>query len=292
MTAQTIGVIGLGKIATPIALNLIASGYRVTGYRRSSMADFGKAGGEPLASPAEVAAKSDFIVSCLPSPEAFDDVIAGREGVMNTIRPGQIFLELGTYSLEVKQRQRDRLAQKGAILIDGEISGTPGMVAARKASVYLAGDEVACATAAEVVKGFADACTYFGPFGAAIQVKLIANLLVTIHVAAAGEAMALGLRTGIDPKLLIGAIAAGAGSSAQFGARAPMMAERRFEPPQGSFAVLKHYFAPAKDMAGNLGVATPMFDRAIELYEKGIADGFAGKDVAAILDVIGAMKSE
>ena len=290
MTAQTIGVIGLGKIAMPIAINLLASGYRVTGYRRSPMADFAKAGGAPLASPAEVAEKSDFIVSCLPSPAAFDEVIAGPDGVMNTIRPGQIFLELGTYSLEVKERQRARLAQKGAILIDGEISGTPGMVASRKASVYLAGDEAACASAAEVVKGFADACAYFGVFGAAIQVKLIANLLVTIHIAAAGEAMALGLKTGIDPATLIRAIAAGAGNSAQFVARATMMAERRFEPPLGSFEVLKHYFAPAKQMAGNLGVATPLFDRAIALYEKGIADGFGGKDVAAIVDVIGGMK--
>lgn len=291
MPDQTIGVIGLGKIAMPIALQLIRSGYAVTGYRRSSMAEFAAAGGTPLSSPAEVALKSDFIVSCLPSPDALDDVIAGPGGVMNTIRPGQIFLELGTYPLAVKERQRARLAEKNATFIDGEISGTPVMVANRKSSVFLAGDEAACAKAAEVVKGFTDACTYFGAFGASIQVTLIANLLVSIHIAAAGEAMAIGLRTGIDPKVLIGAIMSGAGASAQLGARAGMMAEKRYEPPLGAFEVLKHYFAPAKEMASGLGVATPMFDRAIELYERGLAEGWAGKDVAAIVEVIGGLRA-
>ena len=123
------------------------------------------------------------------------------------------------------------------------------------------------------------------------QVKLIANLLVSIHIAAAGEAMAIGLRTGIDPKVLIGAIISGAGASAQFGARAGMMAEKRYEPPLGAFEVLKHYFAPAKEMASGLGVATPMFDRAIELYERGLAEGWAGKDVAAIVEVIGGLRA-
>ena len=81
------------------------------------------------------------------------------------------------------------------------------MVTARKAVVYLAGDEAAAKKAEEVVRGFSDICLYFGPFGAASKVKLINNLLVAVHQVATGEAMALALKTGVDIDLLIKAIA-------------------------------------------------------------------------------------
>ncbi len=289
MTFKNIGVIGLGRMAMPIAMLLLKTGARVPGYRRSAMADFAAAGGIPKASAADLAADCDFVISCLPSPEALDDVVSGAGGLIHGVRPGQIVLELGTYSFEVKERQRVALAAKGAIFIDGEISGTPGMVAERKSAVYIAGDPQACATAADVAKGFSDVCVYFGKFGAAIQVKLIANLLVTLNIAASAEAMALAVKTGIDPNLLINAVASGAGSSRQFVIRAPWMAERKFLPAQGPVATLAHYFEPIRSMAAQLNVATPMLDRAIGLYEKAIADGRSEQDVACLVDVIGGL---
>jgi 3-hydroxyisobutyrate dehydrogenase len=289
MTINNIGVIGLGRMAMPIAVLLLKGGVRVPGYRRSSMADFETHGGIAKASPAEVAADSDFVISCLPSPQALDEVVTGPHGLVHGVRPGQIVLELGTYSFDVKERQRAALAEKGATFIDGEISGTPGMVAERKSAIYIAGDAKACATAAEVVKGFSDSCTFFGKFGSAIQVKLIANLLVTLNIAASAEAMALAVKTGIDPNLLINAVGSGAGSSRQFVIRAPWMAERKFFPAQGPVTTLAHYFAPIRGMAAQLNVATPMLDRAIDLYEKAIADGHGDQDVACLVDVIGAL---
>ncbi len=80
------------------------------------------------------------------------------------------------------------------------------MVSARKAVIYLAGDKEACAKAERFVGGFADSCLYFGPFGAASRVKLVNNLLVAIHIAATAEAMALGLKAGVDVDLMIKAI--------------------------------------------------------------------------------------
>src|ERR1700732_4821740 len=124
MAFKTVGVIGLGRIAMPIAMLLLKSGLRVPGYRRSAMADFEAEGGIAKASAAEVAADCEFVVSCLPSPEALDDVVTGPRGLIHSVRPGQIVLELGTYSFDVKERQRVALAAKGAIFIDGEISGT------------------------------------------------------------------------------------------------------------------------------------------------------------------------
>ncbi len=289
MTFKNIGVIALGRMAMPIAILLLKGGLRVPGYRRSSMADFVAAGGIAKASPADVAADCDFVISCLPSPEALDEVVTGPHGLIHGVRPGQIVLELGTYSFTVKERQRLALAAKGAIFIDGEISGTPGMVAERKSSVFIAGDPKACEIAAQVVKAFADTCTYFGKFGSAIQVKLIANLLVTLNIAASAEAMALAAKTGIDTSLLINAVASGAGSSRQFVIRAPWMAERKFLPAQGPVATLAHYFEPIRSMAAQLNVATPMLDRAVGLYEKAVAEGRSEQDVSCLVDIIGSL---
>jgi len=164
---ETVGFVGVGKIGLPIAENLIKSGYRVLGYRRSSLADFEKLGGIAARSPAEIGAQADIVFSCLPSSEALDEVIQGPDGLLKSARAGQVIVELGSHPVPDKERHVAPLAAKGAAFLDGEVSGTPGMVAARKAVIYLAGDKEACTKAERLVGGFADSCLYFGPFGAA-----------------------------------------------------------------------------------------------------------------------------
>ncbi len=286
---ETIGFIGVGKIGLPISENLIKSGRRVVGYRRSSLAEFEKAGGVPARSAADVGAQADIVFSCLPSIEALDDAVQGPRGLVHSARPGQIIVELGSHAVPDKERQIAPLQEKGAIFIDGEVSGTPGMVAARKGAIYLAGDAQACKTIEPVVAGFAETCLYFGPFGAASRVKLVNNLLVALNIAATAEAMALGLKAGVDVPLMIKAIASGSGGSTQFAIRAPWMAERRFQPVQGTVPALQHYFDLIGDFANSVGVATPLLDRAAELYQRYIDMGFAGDDVARMVDVIGAL---
>ena len=153
---------------------------------------------------------------------------------MQSARPGQIVVELGSHLIPDKERQIAPLAAKGAAFLDGEVGGTPGMVSARKAVIYLAGDAEAAKKVEPVIRGFTDVYHYFGPFGSASKVKLINNLLVAVHMAATGEAMALALKTGVDIDLLIKAVAAGSGGSTQFGIRAPMMAQERFLPAMGN----------------------------------------------------------
>jgi 3-hydroxyisobutyrate dehydrogenase-like beta-hydroxyacid dehydrogenase len=287
---ETVGFVGIGKIGLPIAHNLIKSGYRVLGYRRSSMAEFEKIGGIPARSPADIGAHADIVFSCLPSSEALEEVVQGPNGLIRSARPGQIIVELGSHPVPVKVRQVDPLAAKGAVFIDGEVSGTPGMVVERKGVIYLAGDPDACRTIEPVVHGFADSCLSFGAFGAASKVKLVNNLLVALHIAATAEAMALGLKAGVDVDLMIKAIATGSGGSTQFAIRAPWMAQRRFLPAQGTVPGLMHYVDMIGDLADSLGVATPLLDRAAELYQRFIDMGLSEHDGAAMVDVISSLK--
>jgi 3-hydroxyisobutyrate dehydrogenase-like beta-hydroxyacid dehydrogenase len=286
---ETLGFVGVGKIGLPICENLIKSGYRVLGYRRGSLAEFEKIGGVAARSPAAIGGEARIVFSCLPSSQALDEVVQGANGLMSSAQPGQIIVELGSHPVPDKERHVGSLASKGAAFLDGEVSGTPGMVSARKAVIYLAGEKEACTTAERYVHGFADSCLYFGPFGAASRVKLVNNLLVAIHIAATAEAMALGLKAGVDVEQMIKAIAGGSGGSTQFGIRAPWMAQRRFLPAQGTVPGLQHYFGMIGEFADSVGVATPLLDRAVGLYDKFMQMGLGEQDVAAMVDVIGAL---
>jgi 3-hydroxyisobutyrate dehydrogenase len=283
---QTIGFIGVGNIGMAISKHLIDAGHKVLGYRRSSLAEFEKIGGVAAKSPADIGFQADIVFSCLPGGDSLDDVVTGPNGLLKSAREGQIVAELGSHPLAAKERAAARFAQTGVAFVDGEVSGTPGMVMAKKAPVYLAGDAQACKRLEPVVKAFADVCLYLGAFGSASKIKFVNNLLVIVNTAAIGEAIALGLRAGVDPDMMIKAISGGSGGSVLFPIRAPRMVQKNFLPPQGTIETLSHYFDYIGDMAAKSGAATPLFDVAVSLYERGIKNGLGDHDVSAVIEVI------
>lgn len=280
---QKIGFIGIGKIGLPICDHLIKSGHTVIGYRRSSLADFEKLGGVPAKSPADVGQQADIVFTCLPTDEALEEVVNGPEGLMKSSRPGQIVVEFGSHPVSGKQQYVAPFAEKGVTFLDGEVSGTPGMVAARKAVIYLGGPAEAVKKIEPIVASFAELSMHLGDFGTATKVKLVNNFLVALHIAGTAQAMALGLKTGVDKDLLVKAVATGSGGSLQFGIRAPWMAERRFLPQQGSAAGLAHYLDTAKDLANDAGVATDLLDCLIGVFDRAVPD-IGERDVSAMLE--------
>jgi len=280
---QKIGFIGVGKIGLPICQHLIRGGFPVVGYRRSSLAEFEKLGGTPARNAADVGAQADIVFTCVVEDTALDEIVRGPHGLLGTARPGQIVVALDSHPVAVKQRYVAPFAEKGVAFLDGEVSGTPGMVAARKAAIYLGGPAEAVRRVEPVIAAFADVCFHLGEFGAATKVKLVNNFLVALHIAGTAQAMALGLKSGVDKEQLIKAVAAGSGGSTQFGIRAPWMAERRFMPAQGTAGLLVHYLDSAKAMADEAGIATDLLDAVMDIYAR--AAPLAGeRDVAAILE--------
>ena len=280
---QKISFVGIGKIGFPICEHLIKRGFSVVGYRRSSLRALEQAGGIAARSAADVGAQADIVFTCLPNDAALEEVVRGPHGLLQSARAGQIVVEFGSHPVPVKQQYVAPFADKGVTFLDGEVSGTPGMVAARKAVIYLGGPADAVKTIEPIIAGFADLCLHLGDFGAATKVKLVNNFLVALHIAGTAQAMALGLKTGVDKDLLIKAVATGSGGSTQFGIRAPWMAERRFTPQQGSGAGLAHYLDTAKVMADEAGVATDLIDCLIDLFARAVPN-IGERDVAAMLE--------
>ena len=282
---ETIGFIGMGKIGLPICEHLLKGGYRVVGYRRSSLRDFEKLGGVAARSAADVGEAADIVFMCLPNDDALEEVINGPATGLKTIaRPGQIVVEFGSHAVPVKKRYIAPLAEKGAVFLDGEVGGTPGMVAARKGVIYLSGEPLACEKLRPIVNSFAEICLNLGAFGASTVAKVINNILVGMHIAGTAQAMAIGLRAGVDADLMIKAIANGSGGSTQFGIRAPWMAQRKFLPLQGSAPGLVNYLERGKELADEVGIDAPLIEYLLDFFRRALPI-IGERDVAAIIEV-------
>lgn len=285
-TPAVVGVIGLGQLGLPIATNLIQAGHRVAGFRRTGREEFVARGGQALDSPAEVTRQADILLLCLPSEQAELDVLQGPNGVLEALKPGQIVIELGTYSKAFKIEQAERIRERGGRVLESEVSGSPPMVTQRKASLYLGGSRELI----EECKPVLDAITidhfHIGEYGSAVAMKLIANYLLSIHILAAAEAMNLGAKAGFDPHVVADVIKHGAGSSTMFAIRAPMMAARAFTPAIGPFVTLKKYLDLGGAMADELGAATPLFSAAAPYFYRAIDSHICDEDAAAVIKLL------
>ncbi len=197
-----VGVIGLGKMGLPIARNLMVRGFHVTGYRRSGSPELLKEGGEVAASAAEVAAEADVILSIVPTADDVEEIIAGPAGTLVNLKPGTIHIEMSTIDVDRKARLRDQVQARGGDLLDCPISGSPGMVAPRKATTFASGDKHSGEEVKPVLDAISGPWIYTGAFGTGARMKYVANLLLAVHTVAAAEAMALARRSGLDLQLV------------------------------------------------------------------------------------------
>jgi putative dehydrogenase len=283
---SAIGVIGLGRTGLPVAANLLARGHIVLGFRRNDPGQLAKLGGKAQPSARAVADATNMILTILPSVEALDEVMTQ---ILPVLTPSHTIAELGSHPLAVKQRYRELCEARGAVFLDGEISGTPGMVASRAAVFLIAGDPKRSEEVVALCKDASDHARYVGAFGSATKLKLIANHLVAVHTAAAAEAMLLVEKSGLDPALAIEVLGLGAGSSTMFKARAANMSARKFvDPAPGPVGMLHHYLAPIDELRGDQQL--PLFEAAASLLRTALANGRRDQDIACVIDLLDAQK--
>jgi 3-hydroxyisobutyrate dehydrogenase-like beta-hydroxyacid dehydrogenase len=285
---QTVGMIGIGQLGLPIATNLISAGFRVVGYRRNDRDEFVSRGGEALANPAEVARAADVLLLCLPGEEAQLDVLDGPGGLLSAIKPGQTVIELGTYTREFKLAQAARIEALGAAVVEAEVSGSPPMVAERRAALYLGGNKTLIDQCQPILEAITAHHFYLGGFGCAVTMKLIANCLVTIHTLAAAEAINLAMHAGFDPEQAVEVLKQGAGASAMLAIRGPLMAAKRFTPALGAFNTLDKYLKLGENLADALHCATPLFTAASPYFSRARDEGMGALDIAAVIQLIDA----
>ena len=281
-----VGVIGLGKMGLPIAVNLMERGFDVTGYRRSGSAELAAAGGTVAGSAAEVAASADVLLSILPGAEDVEQIVAGPAGTLTTLRPGTIHIEMSTIDVPRKARIREAVVKSGGDLLDCPISGSPGMVAPRLATTFASGARASVDAVSAVLDAVAGPWVYTGAFGTGAQLKYIANLLLAVHTVAAAEAMELARRSGLDLDLVQRTLDDSIGSSAIWRQRGPLMRERAWSPAPGPITTLHPILEQIEDCAAETGLAAPVFASAKAVFDQALADGWGHLDIASVYDQI------
>jgi 3-hydroxyisobutyrate dehydrogenase-like beta-hydroxyacid dehydrogenase len=283
-----LGVVGLGTMGGQMARHLLAAGYRVTGrdVEPDRAAALTALGGTAAASPAEVAARAGAVVLSLPSVAAFEQVIEGADGLVSGAGPGLAVIEASTLPLPVKERGRQLLADRGAVMLDCPISGTGAQIRGKDVVIYASGDPATLARMRPVLAAFSRAQVDLGAFGNGTKLKLVANLLVASHNVAAAEALLLAGRAGLDPQQALAALTAGAGTSRMLEVRGPLMVAGEYGEASMRVATFQKDLDIIAAFAAGLGCPVPVFEAAAQVHGAALAGGHANEDTASVFAVL------
>src|SRR4051794_1255292 len=268
-----------------IARNLVERGWAVVGFdtepARSS--ELALAGVTIVDGASAVAARATLVMTSLPNADAAHAV--ATEIAASGQSPRDV-IELSTFTIADKVRFKAILEPAGHIALDCPLSGTGAQAAVRDLVVYASGDKCAIARCAGLFADFAKQSADLGDYGNGSRMKFVANHLVAIHNVASAEAMLLAERAGLDLKQVIEMVAPGAGGSRMFQMRAPMMANRSYEPATMRISTWKKDMAIIAEFASELGCETPLFTMTQPVYTQAMAMGLGNQDTAAVFEVL------
>jgi 3-hydroxyisobutyrate dehydrogenase-like beta-hydroxyacid dehydrogenase len=282
---ETVGIIGLGIMGSAMATHLVTAGYRVVGHDilPDAMTRFTDLGGTPCGDVAAVAAQASVLLTSLPSVAALEVVVAALEAEP---RGGLVLAETSTFPLADKQAAAARLTALGITMLDCPLSGSGAQAKTRDVLVYASGPAEAYARCLPVFEAFSRAPHLLGEFGNGTRMKLVANLLVAIHTAAAGEAFAMARMAGLDPAQMFEVIADGAGGSSSLKVRGPMLIAQEYLPIRTMpLALWRKDMRVIAEFADSLQCPTPMFSAAVPLFNAAVASGYGDQDTAAVAAV-------
>jgi 3-hydroxyisobutyrate dehydrogenase len=211
----TVGFIGLGSQGAPIARRIIESGHpTVLWARRSATLDsFRDTNAIVAASPAELAAHARFIGICVVDDNDVEDVLLRSDGIIAGIKPGAIVAIHSTIHPATCTRIGERLADKGALLIDAPVSGGGGAAASGELLVMVGADDTVFRQALPILSTFGNPVLHLGPLGSGQLAKLVNNLLFISGISLAHDATELGSALGLDPETLIEVLGEGSARS-------------------------------------------------------------------------------
>lgn len=285
---QKIGMIGLGIMGSAMSPNLLKAGFSVIGYDilPELVQNLVDKGGTGATSCRKVAENADVIITSLPSVQALQDVVSGKEGLLKGARKGQCVIETSTLPLEAKQEGYEALKAVGVDFLDCPLSGTGAQAVKKDLVVFASGNKKACENCTPVFEGFARASYYLGEFGMGSKMKFVANLLVAIHNVSAAEAFVLGMKAGLDPEMIFKVISDGAGTSRMFEVRGPLMAAGNYDEPTMKVDVFQKDIKIISSFANQLQCPTPLLSAAAQVYTMASADGRAKQDTASVCAVM------
>lgn len=283
--SRAVGLIGLGIMGSAISKNLLAAGFEVFGFDISAerIRHLESMGGHAVAAVSALPSHADVLLTSLPSSAALFAVV---EDLTRVSAEGLILAETSTFKLRDKATAFERLAAAKITMLDCPLSGSGVQALSRDVLVYGSGDRAAFDLCLPVFEGFSRAPHYLGLFGNGSRMKFIANHLVAIHTAAAGEAFALARMAGLEPSDVLRLVGDGAGSSTAMKARGAMLVADSYAPVQTMpLSLWLKDIDIIGSFAADYACPTPLFTKSAELFRLAIESGLGAEDTAAVAKV-------
>jgi len=164
-------------------------------------------------SPKAVAERSNAVITCLPSPAVSEQVLTGADGILAGLRAGGTWIEMSTLGRDEILRLAATAAQKGIATLESPVTGGVHRAAAGEITVLAGGDKALFEIHRPALEAMGGEIFHMGPLGSAAVIKVITNMLAFVHLVAAGEALMLAKRGGLDLAQAFHAIKASSGTS-------------------------------------------------------------------------------
>jgi 3-hydroxyisobutyrate dehydrogenase len=210
-----LGFVGLGNLGKHLAGSLVRAGFPLTIHDREEAAaqPLVDAGAMWASSPSAVAAASDSVFTCLPSPQAVADVVTGEAGLLTGLRAGSTWIDSSTNDPHELRRLAALAEAAGVSCLEAPVTGGVHLAASGGITVLVGGDEEIYAAHRPAFEAIGGRVFHIGPLGSASVIKVITNMLALTHLVAAGEALMLAKRAGLDLAQSFEVIRASSGNS-------------------------------------------------------------------------------
>jgi L-threonate 2-dehydrogenase len=285
--AVTAGLIGLGAMGKGMAQSLLRAGHalRVCDARPEAAAALASEGAVACNWPDDLAAACDVVICVVVNAAQTEAVLFGEHGCAATMRSGSVFVMCSTVDPNWSFALEARLQKMGILYIDAPISGGAAKAASGQMTMMTSGTAAAYAIAEPLLNAMAAKVYKLGDCaGAGSKVKIINQLLAGVHIAAAAEAMALGLREGVDPAALYEVITNSAGNSWMFENRMAHVLAADYTPLSAVDIFVKD-LGLVLDMARASKFPLPLSSTAHQMFMQASTAGFAKEDDSAVIKI-------
>jgi L-threonate 2-dehydrogenase len=284
---KTVGIIGLGAMGKGMAHSLRRAGHNVHVFdvRESSVAEFVKDGGVACQSTVDLASKCDVVICVVVNAAQTESVLFGTHGCAGSLKAGSVFVMCSTVDPNWSIALEAKLESMNLHYIDAPISGGAAKAASGTMTMMSAGKPAAYAIAEPFLNAMAAKVYKLGDSaGAGSKVKIINQLLAGVHIAAAAEAMALGLREGVDAQALYEVITNSAGNSWMFENRMAHVLAADYTPLSAVDIFVKD-LGLVLDLARASKFPLPLSSTAHQMFMQASTAGFAKEDDSAVIKI-------
>jgi 3-hydroxyisobutyrate dehydrogenase len=279
-----IGFIGLGAMGRGMASNLQKAGHPLVVHDlvREAAAPYLDKGATWAETPRALAQACDVVFTSLPTPQDVEAVGLGEEGLAAGLRPGCVWLDLTTNSVEVVRRLHGLLAGQGIDFLDAPVSGGPPGAASGRLALWVGGSEAAFIRCKPILDAMGDQVMYIGAIGAGTIAKLVHNVSSTAISAVMAEVFTLGTKAGLDPLALWKAVSQGAiGRQRTFEKVGTRLLPGQFDPPSFALRLVHKDVQLGLQLAKDLNVPMRLCSMAGMEVTEALNRGWGHRDAMA-----------